>query len=424
MKTKYMQLLHLVARQPVDAAQLWREHKSELKMFDIPNEKSLYDVLRYLVTKNHLNQEGGKFSVPTKVTTVVGNQTVTKDVKKPTFSEEKETYRLKEEIKQLKKHQKHDVASSALEDKVLSLISREILSLPGLRSLNPTGKKESGDSQSEEAVLLSSDLHIGEVVSVRETNGLAEYNYDIYCKRLRYQGKVISNLRHNKLNIPLTKLTVVCLGDMISGIIHEELTITSEMTIVEQVVRGAQEYANFLRSMATIFPSVKVIGIAAANHPRLKIKKEFKRKWANWDFIFYKMVELHCQNIDNIEFDIPKSLFWVGDICGHKCLALHGDDIRSWMSIPWYGIERMTYRLKSLLMSQGHAIEYIFLGHFHQSGEISDVVGEKVLNGSMIGGNEYSIGALGATNYPCQAFFGMHKKFGRTWRYPLKLDIK
>jgi hypothetical protein len=45
-----------------------------------------------------------------------------------------------------------------------------------------------------------------------------------------------------------------------------------------------------------------------------------------------------------------------------------------------------------------------------------------VLNGSMIGGNEFSYGALFSGNKPRQVIYGMHPERGKTWSYAVDLS--
>jgi len=53
---------------------------------------------------------------------------------------------------------------------------------------------------------------------------------------------------------------------------------------------------------------------------------------------------------------------------------------------------------------------------------LQTISGEILLNGSVIGSNEYSLGALTLASKPYQLFFGVHKNKGITFRYNLKLD--
>lgn len=329
----------------------------------------------------------------------------------------------KAEITQLKRKYKEVIAESNQEAKIHKIIRESLQAIPPL-PLNPlTIKINKNIKAVETAVLLSGDIHCGEIISGIQTLGLSSYDFEEYIRRTQYLSDTITNLVVNKLKPTFNKLVVAGLGDMVSGEIHDELRATNQFPITEAAIGGAYVYAQFLIELAQVFPEVEVLCCAAANHGRLYKKKSFKNKTSNWDYIFYELAAAYCANQKNITFKIPKSLFLVEEINGMKCLIIHGDDIRGWMGIPWYGIEKMITRLKTILAAQGHVIKYVFLGHFHQTGLLDDVDGEIIINGSMSGANEFAIGGLGKSTPPKQVFFGMHHIKGISSSYKINLKF-
>jgi len=55
-------------------------------------------------------------------------------------------------------------------------------------------------------------------------------------------------------------------------------------------------------------------------------------------------------------------------------LLLHGEDIKGWMNIPFYGLERSDARYKEMLHDFGISYDYYHCGHHHQSVQIRDAV--------------------------------------------------
>jgi hypothetical protein len=130
------------------------------------------------------------------------------------------------------------------------------------------------------------------------------------------------------------------------------------------------------------------------------------------------------RNNPRITFDIPKSFWTIKGIGGLNFLALHGDNIKGWNGIPWYGIQRAVYKLTELLGSNNKQFDICCLGHFHNAGVVSRTKGEIMLNSSIIGGNEYSVGGLFASTEPSQTFFGVNPKHRRvTWKFNINLDL-
>jgi len=132
---------------------------------------------------------------------------------------------------------------------------------------------------------------------------------------------------------------------------------------------------------------------------------------------------LMLRDQQNIKFTIPKSFFLTKTINNHNFLICHGDNIRSWMGIPWYGINRAIANFTELMASRGQFFEYVALGHFHNDACMRKVSGERLINGSFTGGDQFSLGAMTTISTPVQMLFGVHKDIGISWRFPIKLDL-
>jgi len=173
--------------------------------------------------------------------------------------------------------------------------------------------------------------------------------------------------------------------------------------------------------LAQVFPEIEFEGVVG-NHGRMSKEIRFKKRYVNWDYITYNMLSLLLKDQKNIKFNIPKSFWTIKKIEGKTFLFLHGDNINSWAGLPWYGIQRMIGRFRALLSSKNIKIDYVCLAHFHNAGTLDDVDGETVINGSVIGGSEFSVGKLFLGTRASQFFAGVHKDHGLSWRFPLNLQ--
>jgi hypothetical protein len=308
-----------------------------------------------------------------------------------------------------------------LSDTILTMIEGYIKALPEVKSPKPIKRKYDEHSE-EDLVLLLSDLHAGETVRAEEMNNINEYNFDICAKRLKYLADSIRDIAHNKLKgYKFRKLVIFGLGDIISGQIHDELLEGQEGNIIEWTTNTAYVLAQMIRELLTDFEQIEFVGVVG-NHGRFHKKPRFKSRYVNWDYVCYQMLSMFLANQKNIKFTIPKSFWTLYDVNGHNFLLLHGDNINSSLGIPWYGITRTVANLKELLESKNQKFEYVCLGHFHNRGLLDRVKGELMINGSLIGGNEYSIGKMFTSSEACQHFFGVHKKKGTTFSYKLKVQ--
>lgn len=331
---------------------------------------------------------------------------------------DREVRRLKESNSDLKRRLDSAYTDGEIEERICAHIDRCI---PALEPVPfPTFTHKSGNTP-ESAVALFSDYHIGEVVDFEETGGLNAYNREIFMSRLAYHAKSIRSICLDKLTgYDFSELVIIGIGDMVSGIIHDELVETSDGTLMDWLIEGSQELAGAFRMLAASFPEVR-IEWHFGNHGRTSVKPRFKKRWVNYDYLLGHMIATELRDQPNITFVNHKSFWSLVEVQDHKILALHGDNIKGWNGLPSYGINRAVANLTALLNKAGKTFDIAVLGHFHQTGLIERMDCDIVLNGSAIGANEFSIGALFAGAQPRQVMFGVHPERGKTWLYSIDL---
>jgi len=91
-------------------------------------------------------------------------------------------------------------------------------------------------------------------------------------------------------------------------------------------------------------------------------------------------------------------------------------------SIPYYGIDRYGRNVNALLTANEQPVHYFVISHFHSQGGVPSSGGEMFVNGSVIGGTEFSVNALGKCDRPKQWMFSVHKGHGVASRWPLHGD--
>lgn len=340
-------------------------------------------------------------------------------LKKEKKTEEKEIdLAEKQDIQKLKSQLTTLTKKEALEERLIKVIKENISTFKPV-TFFPT--KKPSIKINESLGMLLADLHIGEVVSKEEMGGFAEYNFEIFKERFdRYINKTLKFSLNTLAGYNFDELVIWMLGDFVSGGIHDELTETADLVEVEQVLNGAEIIAGGLRELCKNFKKVRVIGVVG-NHGRLTKKKKFKKIYNNWDYVIYHVLKLALDNQKNISFKIPKSFFSYDEVNKFNFLSMHGSNVRSWNQIPWYGINRMEAEFGNLLASQEKYFNYLLLAHFHTSSSIDRVRGEKIISGSFVGADEFSLGAMTSVKVPRQLIFGVHEKYGISWRLPVNL---
>lgn len=347
-------------------------------------------------------------------------QVLTKTVAKRKAAEDVKLVQMEQKLKSVTAKYNAIIREESLGGRLIRVLKQEAPTLP---KVNLEWKAPVGKVTKETAGLLLGDFHLGEIVDKVAVCGFGEYNFDIFTKRLKFLAESIKSITTRKLKgYQIRKLIIFGMGDMVSGRIHEELIENAE-DVIFQVMNGAYVTAQFVLELRQLFPKIDIVGVLG-NHGRLTKKVYFKKRYTNWDFVFYQFLSVFLANNADISCSFPKSFFLIKKIYGWNFMVLHGDSIRSWMRIPWYGIERTAERLGDLLQGKGINVHYRVFGHFHNTGELDRVPGELIINGSVIGGTEFSLMSMSVFDRPTQLFFGVHQEIGMTWRYPLRLDLK
>lgn len=299
-------------------------------------------------------------------------------------------------------------------------IKTAVKALPPVESVPPLPECKAG-FEDEDVVLLISDVHLGLEINPDEMGGVGGYNYQIFQDYLANLAKAVAEIHsiHSRAyNLP--RLHVWFLGDLVEGTqVYRGQAHHLEMTVVEQLFEGVQQLAVFVSQMQQIFPAVSVRGVVG-NHGRVGRKGDEKR-YVNWDYVLYKTLELMMKDQPRVQVGFPVTFWDVAEVRGHDFLLLHGDNIRAWMGVPWYGIQRAVANFREVLLSIDQRFEYICLGHFHNTGEIESSYGEKLINGSWPGATPYGVEQLFQSARPRQLLFGVNPRRGISWRYWLDL---
>jgi hypothetical protein len=283
-----------------------------------------------------------------------------------------------------------------------------------------------GGKTIETALQFISDLHPFEDVSIERTRGLNEYTPDIAAQRMATlvasHASIVQKFRVGAYEFP--ELVIALGGDMHPGTIHDlERHSLKGSNAVLHAVGSAWLLAQTIRELSRLYPKTYVFGVPG-NHGRLPDARRMQQKdpTRNWDYLIYLMLPVMLGQQSGIEFWFPDSYAAQVEIRGFNFLLNHGHEIKSWGGIPWYGISRYIDRTNAVEAARSNKIDYHLLAHFHEHVAMPHAAGETFVNGSVIGGNDFSLNGLMKMSRPHQLFFGVHEKFGVTHRWPLRLD--
>ncbi len=276
----------------------------------------------------------------------------------------------------------------------------------------------------ESALLILSDSHADQEILGKRVQGLEEYNFDVACKRAeRIVDTTISHLKDNMRNYNFERLYIAGLGDYVNGEIHAAIAHSKWHNSIKNAMGMGELFSMMITDLSRHFPEIVFCSVSG-NHGRRSIKKNYRGAHDNWDYMVAIHTATRLQKLiadGRLKVILPDSWSMGLSIYDWNFLLSHGDDIKSFNSIPYYGIERKTRRLNALGSVLGVTPHYFLFGHFHTLSSQQHTTGETIINGSWNATDEYALEKLGAFGEPYQWLMGVHPKYGLTWRMPIQL---
>jgi hypothetical protein len=385
------------------------------------------------------------------------------------IKKEQEIAKIKAERDWLKKKQKYIAETNNLQEMIITELRNTVKAAP-LVSVPKISLPKDKHATKESCILELSDIHFDENIKLEETQGLGFYNSYVAARRI--QQIIDSIIRITKKQLKgyvLNTLHIFGLGDWVSGTIHEELLRAGQSNIINQSYGLAFILCQAFLELCQVFPEI-IVHVMGGNHARLEKKPYFKEKYVNWDTVVGNTLAILLKNQKNIRFNIPPSIIDTVEIENHTFLLMHGDTIRSYGIMPYYGLQRAASQVelikggqfkevfrevkselqelkkgfniadleslshkdlevyikatdqifKKIIGNSHNLVDKICMGHFHDA---STLLNQKILiNGSVVGPNEYALAKF-MGNKPMQRFFGVHHEKGISWEFSLRLDF-
>ena len=259
-----------------------------------------------------------------------------------------------------------------------------------------------------------SDWQIGEVINPKETEGFGAYNYAIAEQRVfalvDHLITQVTMYREGGFDIP--QLDIFSEADLVSGNIHEELTITNEWPLPIAVAKAAELFAEMVRRLSTNFKTIRVWQMSADNHGRLTHKNQSKQgALNNYSRLVHEFANALLRQLiesGKVSVEVGEGTKLLADVVGQKFLISHGHGILSSLGIPYYGLSRSKAREAVKRMNTDKTFDYISIGHYHVPGVIE---GNILVNGSLPGTTEFDH-LCGRNSPPQQVSFLVHPRHG------------
>jgi len=272
----------------------------------------------------------------------------------------------------------------------------------------------------ESAVLMLSDIHCGQVNKFPDENGklLTTYNVEKMIDEFNRLLDGITTI--NQLlsySYQLDKLYIFGLGDYLEqDIIFKGQRFFITEGVGSQLITLVKVMTDFFRELLKTFKEIEFVCVIG-NHGRFQMSHEAAPTYNNFDYLLGKMMEIVFKDEPRVKINVPESWFFVQKIYDWKYLLHHGDDVYSWLGLPYYGIVRKS---KARRLEIPFDVECI--GHFHQRMEVP-ISGSSptLVNGGWIPKSDFGWRKFGVLSKPEQYYFGVSPKRARSWSFSLDL---
>lgn len=273
----------------------------------------------------------------------------------------------------------------------------------------------------EKAMLILSDIHGGKKNSFLDINtgkSVETYNKNICIEEANNLVGSIKEINYLiSTHYDIKELYIVCVGDLVDNdIIYSGQRFFIEVGVGEQIIFVLKLLIDLITEFLNMYEKVHFI-IVGGNHGRITSKKEEAPFYNNFDRLIGEFLKIVFDKNKRVEIVVPESWFYLFKVYDWKYFIHHGDDVYTWLGLPYYGITR---KAKSRRGEINFDIEII--GHFHTSMIIPIGSNARTLvNGCWIKDDDWAFKKFGVRSVPTQWYFGISPKRPITWSFSLEL---
>lgn len=255
------------------------------------------------------------------------------------------------------------------------------------------------------STLVLSDWHFAEVVDPKDIEFANGYDCEIAAKRLHNCiDNTIRVSRDYTAGTICDGLVVALGGDIVSGIIHEELEKTNESPLLQSMREAGKLLIAGINELAKHFPNIYVPCVVG-NHGRLNRKVTFKGAVQdNIDWAIYMMIADYFEGHGTIKVDVATSSEMDYQVYNTKFRLSHGNEFRGGSGVigPVYPVLRGNKRKVERQNVLHNPYDFLIIGHWHNT--IPEMHGV-IQNGSIKGFDEYAYENQFLPGPPTQVFF-------------------
>ena len=262
--------------------------------------------------------------------------------------------------------------------------------------------------------LMISDVHVGKKTS--------SFNYSKLKERMTYMfDQLIEEAKDMRRKVVISDIHLCFIGDIIDNdslyptqphhVNHEEAPHATE-----QIDKASTFFENEIRRVQKALKTKVIIHAVKGNHGRIS---KFTNEGNNYDIMFYNNLDRAFREHKHIKCNISHDFYCMANIQNHNFLLNHGNGIKMYQNIPWYGLVQRAMRWSGSLSLN---FDYVVVGHFHTSGE--QVWNDKVIymNGTAVTDDTFGLEVLGLSASNKFWLFGVEKDAGICYQHKIDLS--
>lgn len=282
------------------------------------------------------------------------------------------------------------------------------------------GKRDRG-KPARSVVLPIFDQQYGQLVRPADTPGnRGLFDTSVFDGRLeRYVKAATSIIAQQATAYQIPELVIVLGGDHVEG---DEIFRGQAWQLEYHPLAQAWDLAVKMEAALTeIVRFARGLGVervacyaVPGNHGKVGGKQAgAKPADYSWDTLFARLLVDPEKGwitglFDEVAIEPAGAVFFY---CGgHEFQAIHGDEVKGWGGLPFYGLTRFDGRSMRL---HNRLYRYLLMGHHHQPGEIPNGAGETIVSGDWVGANNLSR-FIQAASRPQQRVIFVSEKWGVT----------
>lgn len=261
------------------------------------------------------------------------------------------------------------------------------------------------------AVALASDWHIEETVEAANVNDVNEYNLAIAHRRCeRYFAGVEFLTKYHREHFKIRDMILWLGGDLITGYLREEDLEANGVSPVQAIATLTVWLSAGIRHLlaTTDLELIRVV-CNSGNHGRLTKKTQPRTREANSiEWLMYATLAREFATEPRVKFTLPHGSQTYVRVYDQTIRFTHGDETKFGGGVG--GIMIPIRKAIAKWQTVRHA-DLNVIGHYHQEHFLRDLV----VNGSLVGYNEYALSIAAPYEDPRQGFFLMDSKRGITF---------